>query len=100
MKLLLRSAALGLMLATWACASTSTSSTTSTSVGVGAATTPAVGARVVCAPDPVGITLPQGSCATVFAASLAPARHMAVAPNGDVFVAVNNRQQTRGGVIA
>jgi glucose/arabinose dehydrogenase len=33
-----------------------------------------------------GITLPQGFCATVFADSLGHARHVAVAPNGDVYV--------------
>jgi len=35
--------------------------------GVGAATTPAGGARVACATDLVGIALPQGFCATIFA---------------------------------
>jgi glucose/arabinose dehydrogenase len=33
-----------------------------------------------------GITLPQGFCATVFADTVGHARHMAVAPNGTVYV--------------
>ena len=43
-----------------------------------------------CAPDNGGITLPKGFCATVFADSLANPRHITVAPNGDVFVAINS----------
>jgi len=50
---------------------------------------------VHCAPDNGGITLPKGFCATVFADSLARPRHLTVAPNGDVFVALQS-----GGVIA
>ena len=50
---------------------------------------------VHCAPDNGGITLPNGFCATVFADSLARPRHLTVAPNGDVFVALQS-----GGVIA
>jgi len=94
MRLFVRFAAFGALSTTLACASTSTSSTTSTSIGVGA-TTLAGGARVACATALVGITLPPGFCATVFADSLGPARHMAVAPNGDVFVAIGNRADPR-----
>jgi glucose/arabinose dehydrogenase/mono/diheme cytochrome c family protein len=39
-----------------------------------------------CAPGNGGLTLPDGFCATVFADSLGHARHMAVAPNGVVYV--------------
>ena len=52
-------------------------------------------ADVHCAPDNGGITLPRGFCATVFADSLAQPRHITVAPNGDVFVALNG-----GGILA
>lgn len=46
-------------------------------------------AAVVGEPCPTaGLTLPQGFCATVFADSVGSARHLTVAPNGDVFVAV------------
>ena len=41
---------------------------------------------VACPADNGGITLPSGFCATVFADSLGHARHMAVAPNGTVYV--------------
>src|SRR5689334_1438693 len=33
-----------------------------------------------------GLTLPPGFCATVFADNLGRARHLTVAPNGDVYV--------------
>ena len=81
-----------------ACATSSSSTTTTTAIGVGVAAAPA--GRVACATDLVGITLPAGFCATAFADSLGPARHMVAAPNGDLFVAVGNRGQVRGGVVA
>jgi glucose/arabinose dehydrogenase len=56
-----------------------------------------------CAPDNGGITLPAGFCASVFADSLPGPRHLQVAPNGDVVVALTgtNRggQRTSGGVM-
>src|SRR5688500_19179912 len=39
-----------------------------------------------CASDNGGITLPAGFCATVFADTVGHARHMAIAPNGVVYV--------------
>jgi glucose/arabinose dehydrogenase len=39
-----------------------------------------------CAPDNAGLKLPAGFCATLFADSVGLARHMDVAPNGDVIV--------------
>jgi glucose/arabinose dehydrogenase len=50
---------------------------------------------VTCSPDNGGITLPDGFCAVVVADLLsngqpARARHMAVTPNGDIFVAINS----------
>src|SRR6202140_910206 len=41
-----------------------------------------------------GLQLPDGFCATIFAESASGARHIVVAPNGDVFV---NTQSSRGG---
>src|SRR5687767_3446561 len=41
-----------------------------------------------------GLRLPAGFCATIFADSIGAARHLAVAPNGDVFV--NLRSSKRG----
>jgi glucose/arabinose dehydrogenase len=54
-----------------------------------------VAARVECDVDNGGITLPPGFCAVVVAdlvlgGRAAAARHMAVTPNGDVFVAINS----------
>jgi glucose/arabinose dehydrogenase len=50
--------------------------------------------------DNGGLKLPKGFCATVFADSLGAARHLVVAPNGDVFVAIRNGRSAKGGVIA
>ena len=61
-------------------------------------------AKPACAPDNGGLRLPPGFCVTLFADSLGAPRHMAVAPNGDVIVAlrsrmVNNQPDTGGIVI-
>lgn len=53
---------------------------------------PSPASRVQCAADNGGITLPAGFCAVVVADSLGLARHMAVTPGGDLYVAIN---QTR-----
>ena len=54
-----------------------------------------------CDPDNGGITLPAGFCALVAADDLGPARHMIVAPNGDLYVALQSgRGGTGGGVVA
>lgn len=50
--------------------------------------------------DNAGLKLPANFCATVFADSVAGARHIVVAPNGDVFVATRNSQNQRGGIVA
>ena len=44
--------------------------------------------RPMCDPDNGGITLPPGFCALVVADNLGAARHMTVAPNGDLYVAL------------
>lgn len=49
-----------------------------------------------CAPDNDGLTLPDGFCAIVVVDSLPGARHLEVAANGDVFVALRNMSQGRG----
>ena len=54
-------------------------------------------AEIVCAPDNGGLTLPEGFCATLVVDSLGPARHIAVAPNGDVYVKTRSEA---GGVVA
>src|SRR5580765_3466226 len=61
--------------------------------------------KITCDADNGGITLPQGFCALVVADDVGTARHMAVAPNGDLYVATQSRgarggPQTGGGVVA
>jgi glucose/arabinose dehydrogenase len=53
-----------------------------------------------CAADNGGITLPDGFCAMVAADNLGAARHVAVAPNGTVYVAIQGRGGDRAGIIA
>ena len=55
--------------------------------------------KIACDPDNGGITLPQGFCAAVVANDVGPARHLAVAPNGDLYVATESRGG-RGGAAA
>src|SRR5437879_6155011 len=47
-----------------------------------------------------GLTLPAGFCALVVADGLGPARHAVVAPNGDLYVALQGGLLTPGGVVA
>ena len=58
-----------------------------------------------CDPDNGGLKLPDGFCALVVANGLGTARHMAVAPNGDLYVALQSQggrgtPVTGGGVVA
>ena len=53
-----------------------------------------------CAPEDGGITLPEGFCALVVADGLTGVRHVAVAPNGDVYGALSGRRGADGGVVA
>jgi glucose/arabinose dehydrogenase len=50
--------------------------------------TAAASAAPTCPGTNAGLTLPAGFCATIFADSVAGARHVAVASNGDVYVAI------------
>src|SRR5690606_5903649 len=53
-----------------------------------------------CDPDDGGLTLPPGFCALVVADGIGPARHLAVAPNGDIYVALLNRRDAPGALLA
>ncbi|NOT07673.1 MAG: sorbosone dehydrogenase [Gemmatimonadales bacterium] len=53
--------------------------------------------RPTCAPDNAGLTLPAGFCAVLVGENLGPVRHLAVAPNGDLFAAKRGAQ---GGIVA
>ena len=61
-------------------------------------------AKPMCDPDNGGLKLPPGFCALVVADNLGAARHMVAAPNGDLYVAANERgrgqPQTGGGAVA
>ena len=57
---------------------------------------PAAAQRPACAPDNGGITLPQGFCAALVGENLGPVRHLAVAPNGDIWAA---RRGAEGGLV-
>ncbi len=54
----------------------------------------------VCDSDNAGLTLPAGFCAVVVADQVGAPRHLAVAPNGDVFVALETRRGGPPGVLA
>ncbi len=56
--------------------------------------------RFQCDAGNAGLVLPDGFCALLFADGLGAARHMAVAPNGDLFVAVSNGRGQPGGIVA
>jgi glucose/arabinose dehydrogenase len=53
-----------------------------------------------CDPDNGGITLPQGFCAQVVADDLGAARHLAVSPGGDLYVALRREGNPAGAVVA
>lgn len=50
----------------------------------------------LCEPENGGITLPDGFFATVVADQIGEVRHLAVAANGDIYVAVRNSPDARG----
>ncbi len=51
-----------------------------------------------CDPDNGGLTLPSGFCALVVADGVGVARHLVVAPNGDIYVAIQGNNP--GGIVA
>lgn len=52
-----------------------------------------------CDKDNGGITLPSGFCALVAADNLGAARHAVVAPNGDLYIALQSGRGSTGGVV-
>jgi glucose/arabinose dehydrogenase len=57
-------------------------------------------ASPACDPDNGGLKLPQGFCALVAADNLGPARHLTVAGNGDVYVALRTARGGGGPLVA
>src|SRR5882762_11976058 len=85
---------LALVVALSACADAPTAPTAPTTSPLTPVADREGGRRIRCDSDNGGITLPSGFCAVVVAdividGAPARARHMAVTPNGDLFVAIN-----------
>src|SRR5436189_5146709 len=57
-------------------------------------------AAPACEADNGGIKLPDGFCAVVAADAVGTARHVTVAPNGDVYVAIQQRGGDAAGFVA
>lgn len=55
---------------------------------------------MACADDNGGMALPEGFCAVVVADGLGAARHMAVAPNGDLYVSLRGTRGSPGRALA
>jgi glucose/arabinose dehydrogenase len=53
-----------------------------------------------CDEDNAGLKLPDGFCALKIADRIGPTRHLAVADNGDVYVAIPDQDDDPGGVVA
>jgi glucose/arabinose dehydrogenase len=60
---------------------------------------PAQSAAPACDPDNGGLELPAGFCALVVADDLGRIRHLAVHPNGDIYVAIRERRGKPGGLL-
>src|SRR5579862_3559197 len=56
--------------------------------------------QIKCDPDNGGIKLPEGFCAAVILENNPTARHLVVAPNGDVYVGLKGGGQRGGAQIA
>src|SRR5438874_1055120 len=55
--------------------------------------------RTLCDADNGGLSVPPGFCAAIVADGLGVARHLAVAPNGDLYVELHDNSGT-GSVVA
>jgi glucose/arabinose dehydrogenase len=69
-------------------------------VALGAARLGGAAALPACDPDNGGLKLPEGFCALVIADDVGTARHLAIAPNGDVYVALQEGRAKPLGIIA
>ncbi len=86
--------------ATLALTSISACSTTTYSGGNGTPASPATATSANCATDNAGLILPAGFCASIFADSLGRIRYLTVAPNGDVYAAIDGTRPTPQGQTA
>src|SRR5262249_509245 len=58
------------------------------------------GSTLTCDPDNAGLPLPSGFCAFAVVKNVGKPRHMAVRPNGDLYVALDNGTGVTGGILA
>jgi len=58
------------------------------------------GALPACTPGNGGLTLPAGFCAVVVAENVGTGRHLTVAANGDIYLALRNTQNAKGAIVA
>ncbi|HWJ23753.1 MAG TPA: PQQ-dependent sugar dehydrogenase [Gemmatimonadaceae bacterium] len=79
-----RLALLAVAATTAACARGESSAAADSAAARAGDSTARVGGAAAC--DNAGLQLPAGFCATIFADKVGGARHIAIAPNGDVFV--------------
>ena len=85
---------------TLAC-SDATGPTGSASPGANGGRARPTASSIACDPDNAGLTLPAGFCALAVAKNVGRARHMAVRPNGDLYVAIDNGPGgVTGGILA
>jgi glucose/arabinose dehydrogenase len=63
-------------------------------VGGAVSTSASTATPPACTAGTAELTLPAGFCATIFADSIAHARHVAVASNGDVYVTIEGTRQS------
>ena len=73
---------------------------TAATVTVSAALYAQTGRAPSCDPGNGGLTLPGGFCAGVVSDGVGAARHLAVGPTGDIYVAIRNIPDAPGGVVA
>jgi glucose/arabinose dehydrogenase len=59
----------------------------------------AQGSPSACTANNAGIKVPDGFCVQIVADSVGAARHVTVAPNGDLLIATRNTNTARGGVV-
>jgi glucose/arabinose dehydrogenase len=80
-----------------ACGKSDSGASANRTDSAGIATSSAATAATACPDSSAQITLPSGFCATVFADSIAHARHAAVASNGDVYTTIEGTNPPAAG---
>lgn len=89
-----------LILALGACTTEAPVDQGASSIGMDAAEAAAVHESAACAPDDDGLTLADGFCVTVLHQGVGSARHVTVAPNGDIWVALRAPDEDGNAIVA